>query len=214
MKQIRAMSLFLLVLMSLGSVAAAAKDQCRGKVFGQSFAEFHTAVERVRYEVKINGKNWQDSSFSRHATGYLSCASCTARGLYFLRESRPVDQRYAIWRRPGTAAERIARAHEVVSYPRLFLKGKDLQLRATNESVRIGPFSGYAVRYRISNEWFKAHGADLTYPYLLVVSIADDCAAFETNLHTNQDNWTPVESLMREVSIVRTTDKLSAGNRE
>ena len=214
MMRLRAMSLFLLVLMSLGSVAAASKDQCRGKVFGQSFAEFHTAVERVRYEVKINGKNWEDSSFSRHATGYLSCASCPAHGLYFLHESRPVDQRHAIWRRPGTAAERIARAQEVVSYPRLVLEGKDLQLRATNESVRVGPFSGYAVRYRIADEWFKAHGADLTYPYLLVVSIADDCAAFETNLHTNQDSWSPIESLMRDVLIVKTTEKLSAGKRE
>ncbi len=94
--------------------------------------------------------------------------------------------------------------------------GANLIPISSREKIHIGPMSGYAVLFKIHELWIKDHDnrsyddstPEIEQLNLLIVSVFDDCAQFNTTIifqPKGDENWSLLNKLLQDVSIEKTS---------
>jgi len=209
----------LLTIVTLAMVQDAAQAQDRACKFaerGFGYIKVEEPGEAWTYSLEASGPNWTTVDVGWNAPGWLSCENCAAAkgagGLYRFTVPPGSDPSLSP---PATAAERAGRRQETFGYPSMAIGPNGLEHRASRENVSLGPLSGYAVLYRLTQNERTRKKADVGAagePELLVISLKDGCIAFETSLlnipRDGANEWALLDSLLSEVAIkkMRTAD--------
>ena len=182
-------------------LAHAAPGECQLKEWWAGSAQVLEGSNRWTYSMKSTGSRWKIGSFGWHAPGMLKCASCGHWLFHYFTD-------HGI---PPTVRERIARGKESFRRPSFHFNAADvvrfhaaeLLPLASRDDIKIGPMSGYAVRYRAT-----ARPSSQNEPgawNLLILSLSDGCLNFETSILTERpdDDWSFLDSILQEISIAR-----------
>jgi hypothetical protein len=194
---------------------------CAAVLFGMAQGEARSQDDPckvVDYVLTASGPHWRrDTRSGRHASGYLLCESCSSEPTesggpyYFFPDPVPATAAERAERRkerPPTAAERAQRREERVSYPFIRLGPEDLEHLGSREGITLGPFTGYAVLFRITAEPSWTARALAGAEGVLAIEVKDGCPSFATNIllgaSGGRDPWFPLNSLLTEVTIEKT----------
>jgi hypothetical protein len=205
--------LIAIALLALAQSAAQAEDStCKFAESSYSYIRVAQQGETWTYLLTTSGPNWRNLRSRRHATGYLACENCPsaqegAGGTYLFEVQADLNA-IPSFKRP-TAAERAERRTEWVVRSGITLGPKHLAHHGSREGIALGPFSGYAVLYRLVAQApateFWADTLAAQGGRLLAIHLTDGCVTFQTTIlnksRGESDPWWVLDSLLAEVRI-------------
>lgn len=206
--------------LAMPGIAAANEPVCETAGWGWRSAQIERGSEVWTYVARIAGPQWVSAPFGWHAPARLECNFCTRRasGLAYFFGAIPANTTAAFlgldasvdWSvHPENSAARIARDAEQISYPIRVVHGDDLTSVAHRDDISVGRMTGYAVEYEmIVRDRNRQNGTQKSTEYsLLVLSLGDGCAQFDTALvmqaHVEAEPLSMLDSLLSELSFER-----------
>ena len=197
--------------------AQASEPSCETFEIGYRIVSVAQGPDTWTYEVTVSGPNWRTQPYGYHATGLLICDNCDrhkVRSLFYLFTAADSAKTKHL----RSAEERLERRDEFYGgfYPYVRLGEGSLEPHSARENLRLDGLSGYAVVFRLTqtamNHLARAYtDFDRERDGLLVISLNDGCVYFGTNFRVSLANensiWRSLDSLLRELAIVKTRSK-------
>lgn len=200
------------ILSCLAFVAMAAAFIVTGAIERDSASYTGTSVVdggiQYTYPLIVRGWRWKNFGYGYHSSGGFGCEDCAnggpASGLFYWY---PFEYNKNDRRKDGvpkTAQERISQGWEYVGYPYYRFEGDDLRPRAYRDDVKIGPLSGYAIIYEVTERTTRDTSKDFR---LLVIAVTNSSVYLETAIlsHIGRawDDWSLLESFLDDVTILQ-----------